>query len=75
VMLRVPGRRQDRALGHCTLNLETGAGRCKFVGGRGRFAGFHARVAVSHLGGPNYAWDGTYRFSSRAHRRDHREKK
>jgi hypothetical protein len=52
----------DRALGRCTLDLATGQGLCTFSDGTGRLAGFHARIDVSHLGGPNWAWDGTYGF-------------
>jgi hypothetical protein len=52
------------ALGHVTLDLATGTGEITFAGGAGQFAGFHARADVSQLGGPNVAWDGTYRFGS-----------
>ena len=34
-------------------------------GGTGQFASFHAKAAVSSLGGTNWAWDGTYSFSPR----------
>jgi hypothetical protein len=50
------------AVGRCTLDASTGLGLCTFSDGTGRFAGFHARVDVSYLGGPNYAWNGTYSF-------------
>jgi len=53
----------NTAVGHCRLNLTTGLGQCTFSGGTGELTGFHARVAVSNLGGPNFAWDGTYSFS------------
>jgi hypothetical protein len=53
----------DWAVGRCTLDLTTGLGLCTFSDGIGQFAGFHARVDVSYLGAPNYAWDGTYSFS------------
>jgi hypothetical protein len=53
----------DWAVGRCTLDLTTGLGLCTFSDGTGQFAGFHARVDVSYLGAPNYAWDGTYSFS------------
>ena len=53
----------DRALGRCTLDFGTGRGLCTFSDGTGELAGFHARVDVSHLDGPNWAWDGTYGFS------------
>jgi hypothetical protein len=52
----------DRAVGRCTLDFATGLGLCTFSDGTGQFAGFHARVDVTHLGGPNWAWDGTYSF-------------
>jgi hypothetical protein len=52
-----------RATGHCALDFATGLGKCTFWKGTGQLAGFHASVAVSYLGGPNWAWDGTYRFS------------
>ena len=64
VVLTPPGQTSNTASGHCTLNLETGVGQCTFVGGTGAFTSFEADVAVSHLDGPNYAWDGTYSFSA-----------
>lgn len=50
------------AVGRCTLDGGTGAGICTFSDGTGEFAGFQARIKVSHTGGPNYTWDGTYSF-------------
>ena len=50
----------DRAIGRCTLDATTGLGLCTFSDGTGRFAGFQARIDVSYLGGPDYAWNGTY---------------
>jgi hypothetical protein len=50
------------ALGHVTLDFATGTGEVTISGGTRQFTSFHARVAVSALGGPNWAWDGTYRF-------------
>jgi hypothetical protein len=50
------------ALGHVTLDLATGTGEVRLSGGAGRFDSFHAKVAVSALGGPDWAWDGKYRF-------------
>jgi hypothetical protein len=64
VVLNQPAPGTDTAFGHCALSLETGVGQCTFSGGTGRFTSFHATVAVSHLDGPNYAWTGTYDFSS-----------
>jgi hypothetical protein len=52
------------ALGHVTLDLATGTGEITFAGGAGQFTRFHANADVSQLGGPNVAWDGTYRFGS-----------
>ena len=58
----------DRAVGRCTLDFSTGLGLCTFSDGTGRFSGFQARVEVSYLGGPDWAWDGTYSFTPRADR-------
>lgn len=60
IVLTPPGQTASRAIGHCALDFTTGAGRCTFSGGSGRFAPFQADVAVSYLGGPNWAWNGTY---------------
>jgi hypothetical protein len=51
------------ALGHVKLDLATGLGEVTLSGGTGQFASFSAKVVVSHLSGPNWAWDGKYRFS------------
>ncbi len=50
----------DRAVGRCTLDASTGVGLCTFSDGIGGFAGFQARIDVLYLGGPDYAWNGTY---------------
>jgi hypothetical protein len=50
----------NRAIGRCTVDPATGAGLCTFSDGTGQFAGFQARIAVSHAGGVDYRWDGTY---------------
>src|SRR6476661_1235683 len=63
VRLDLPGPGNNAAFGHCTLSLATGIGECNFSGGTGKFSWFHASVAVSPLGGPNFAWDGSYGFS------------
>ena len=55
----------NTAFGHCRLEFATGVGLCTFSGGTGKFNHFHASAAVSYLGGPNWAWDGTYSFSPR----------
>jgi hypothetical protein len=51
------------ALGHVKLDLATGSGVVTISGGTGQFTSFHAKVNVSYLGGPNFAWDGWYRFN------------
>jgi hypothetical protein len=63
VVLDPPGPGNNTAFGHCALNLATGVGRCEFSGGTGKFTWFQASVAVSYLGGPNFAWNGTYSFT------------
>jgi hypothetical protein len=50
------------ATGHCALDFETGLGQCTLSGGTRTLDGIRARVDVSYLGGPNWAWDGTYSF-------------
>jgi hypothetical protein len=52
----------NRAVGRCTLDLETGLGLCTFSDGTGQFTGFQARVDVS-CSGASCSLDGTYRFS------------
>jgi hypothetical protein len=59
VVLDVPGPGNNAAFGNCSLAL----GHCSFWGGTGKFTWFHASVAVSSLGGLDWAWDGTYDFS------------
>ena len=53
--------RGNTATGHCAVD-PAGSGRCRLSGGTGTLDGIRARVVVSHLGGPDFAWDGTYRF-------------
>jgi hypothetical protein len=55
----------DRAVGRCTLDFVSLSGLCTFSDGTGQLTGFHARVDVSHLGGYDWAWDGTYSFAAR----------
>ena len=62
VVLDLPGPGNNKAFGHCRLDLTTSAGLCTFSGGTGKFTHFNARVVVSYLGGPDWAWDGTYSF-------------
>jgi len=52
----------NTATGHCALDFTTGLGECTLSGGTRRLDGIRARVDVSHLGGDDWAWDGTYRF-------------
>src|ERR1700730_7554467 len=52
----------DWAVGRCTLDPNY-RGLCTFLDGTGLLSGFHARVAVSPTGGPNFVWDGTYSFT------------
>jgi hypothetical protein len=63
IVLEMPGPEASRALGHCALNAATGRGLCTLTGGTGKFTVFNARVDVSYLGGPNWAWEGTYSFN------------
>jgi len=62
LVLYAAGRGNNTAFGHVVLDLATGRGVVTFSGGTGKFRGFHARVDVSPLGGPNFAWDGEYSF-------------
>lgn len=65
VILDPPGRGKSTAFGHVVLSLATRQGVVTISGGTGRFKRLHASAAISHLGGPNWAWDGTYSFSHR----------
>lgn len=65
IVLDLPGPGNNKAVGHCALDFATGQGLCTFSGGTGKFTHFQASVAVSYLGGPSWAWDGTYSFNSR----------
>lgn len=62
ITLDPPGPGNNKAFGHCRLDLQTGIGLCTFSGGTGEFKWFHASAAVHSLGRPNWAWNGTYRF-------------
>lgn len=66
VILDPPGRGNSIALGHCALDFSTREGLCTFSGGTGKFRRFQASAAVSHLGGPSWAWDGMYSFGSKS---------
>lgn len=63
LILDTPGPGNNTAFGHVTINFATGLGVVTFSGGTGKFTHFHASVAVSPLGGVNWAWEGTYSFS------------
>lgn len=65
VILDPPGRGKSTAFGHVVLSLATRQGVVTISGGTGKFKRLHASAAISHLGGPNWAWDGTYSFSDR----------
>ncbi len=69
ITLHAPGG-GNVAFGHCALSLVTGIGTCRLSGGTGTLRGIHARVAVSPLGWPIFAWDGKYRFSGIDDRED-----
>jgi hypothetical protein len=62
VTLDPPGPGNNKAFGHCRLDLQKAAGVCSFSGGTGKFAHFSASAAVSFLGDQNWAWEGTYSF-------------
>jgi len=59
VVLDLPGPGNNVAFGNCSLAV----GHCTFSGGTGKFTHFAADIAVSHLGGLDWAWDGTYSLS------------
>ena len=65
VVLDPPGPGNNTAFGHCNVSLVTGIGLCTFSGGTGKFTQFSGRANVSYLGGPDYAWNGTYSFNPR----------
>jgi hypothetical protein len=50
------------ATGHCAVD-PAGSGQCTLSGGTRTLDGIRARVDVSYVGGYDFAWDGTYRFS------------
>jgi hypothetical protein len=65
-----PGTGTSRAFGHVMIDFVTRTGTITFSGGTGKFKGFHAAAAVSHLVGPNWAWDGTYSFTRKGEHAD-----
>lgn len=64
VVLVPPGSGRSTAFGHVVLDLASGRGVITLAGGTGKFKRFRASVIVSRLVRPNWAWDGTYTFSS-----------
>ena len=66
VVLDAPGPGNNKAFGHCALNLVTGVGLCTFSGGTGKFTSFSASARISPpADGVNWHWDGTYSFIPR----------
>ena len=65
VVIDLPGPANNTAFGHCQVNLASGIGHCTFSGGTGKFTHFHGSVNGALLGGPDWAWDGTYSFDPR----------
>jgi len=66
VVLDTPGPGNNKAFGHCVLDLTTGNGQCTFSGGTGKFTHFSATAHVSpptREDPANWHWDGTYSFS------------
>ena len=63
VVLDPPGPGNNKAFGHCRLDLATGLGLCTFSGGTGKFTWFHGSADVSCPDGLNCAVEGTYSFS------------
>jgi hypothetical protein len=55
-------RGANAAYGHVVLDLGTGTGTVTFSGGTGQFKKFTAIVVVSHLGGANFGWAGSYSY-------------
>ena len=63
VVLDPPGPGNNKAFGHCRLDLATGLGLCTFSGGTGKFTWFGGSADVSCPDGVNCAVEGTYSFS------------
>lgn len=63
VILDPPGPGNNTAFGHVVLTYATRSGTVTLDGGTGQFSGIHATVAVTHLGGVNWDWQGTYSYS------------
>jgi hypothetical protein len=65
VVLDPPGPGNNKAFGHCTLNLVSNLGQCTFTGGTGKFTHIYLDAKVTHLSGNDWAWNGTYTFNPR----------
>jgi hypothetical protein len=67
IVLDPPGPGNNKASGHCRLDLTTGLGLCTFSGGTGKFTWFQGSADVScpAVAAPNCAVEGTYSFSPR----------
>jgi hypothetical protein len=65
IVLDVPGPGNNKAFGHCALDLLTGLGLCTFSGGTGKFTWFNARVDVTNTPDSLWHWNGTYSFNPR----------
>lgn len=65
VVLDTPGPGNNKAFGHCAVDLATGLGLCTFSGGTGMFTWFSATAHVSPPTSQdpvNWHWNGTYSF-------------
>lgn len=65
VVIDLPGPGNNTAFGHCQVDLASAIGHCTFSGGTGKFTQFHGTAKGALLGGPDWAWDGTYSFDPR----------
>lgn len=63
VVLDPPGPGNNQAFGHVILVFATRTGQVTLNGGTGKFSKINASVVVTHRGGVNWAWDGTYSYS------------
>jgi hypothetical protein len=64
IIIDPPGR-GSKAFGHVALDFTTGRGLVTLSGGTGKFTHLRASAVVSYLGGPSWAWLGSYRFGSK----------
>jgi hypothetical protein len=66
IVLDTPGPGNNKAFGHCAVDLTTGLGLCTLSGGTGKFTSFSA---TAHVSPPtpedplNWHWEGTYSFN------------